>query len=128
MVTMRPHSGLDHVGHDGLEAVEGAREVDRHHALPGLDADVEEVHEALDAGAGHQDPDRAEGGAHLVQRSVDGGPVAHVDRDANGTPTVSLNLLGHLLGRVAVDVEHGDPWPLAASWWQMARPMPEPPP
>ena len=113
MVTMRPQPAVDHVGHGGLEAMEGAGQVDRHHAFPVLDADVEEVHEAFDAGTGHHDLDPAERLAHLVQRGLDAGPVGDVDRHAQRGEARRVEVLGHPLGRVGVDVEDCHLAPLA---------------
>ena len=123
MVTMRPQPGLDHVGHGGLEAVEGPGQVDRHHALPVLGADVEEVLEALDAGTGHHDLDPAQVKRRTsVQRSLDRRSVADVDgaRPTAVKPSASSSLAtssaaSALTSRTATL----RPW--RARWRQMAR-------
>ena len=66
--------------------------------------------------------------ADLVERGVDGGPVTDVDPGTARGAALGPDLLGHRVGRLAVDVEHGDGVPRRARCWQMARPMPEPPP
>ena len=42
------------------------------------------------------------------ERGVDGGPVADVDAGAERGAALGLHLLRHLVGGLAVDVEHGD--------------------
>ena len=103
-------------------------EIDRHHAVPRLGGDVEEVLESLDPRAGHHDLHRPEGGADLVQRGLDGGPVTDVDRHRRRGAARGRDLLGDLAAASALMSSTGDPRPGSASWWQMARPMPDPPP
>ena len=57
---------------------------------------------------GHHDLDRPEGGPHRVEGGLDGGPVADVDHGGARRAAGGGDLLGHRLGRIAIDVEHRD--------------------
>ncbi len=118
----------DHVGHRCLDAVKGAGQVDRQHAVPRLGADVEEVLEPFDAGAGDENLERAEGAAHPVECHLDPTAVADVDRCGQCTSVPADDFLGHLLGSVGVTSSTPTLCPSAASCRQMAAPMPEAPP
>src|SRR5437868_1010235 len=66
-----PPTGLDHVGNDGLAAVERPGEVDRQHAVPRLGVDRQEPVEALKAGVVDENRRAAETSAHVRDPGVD---------------------------------------------------------
>ena len=103
-----PPARLDHVGHDGLAAVERAREVDGEHPVPSVGVDREERIEALEPGVVHEDRRVTDSTAHLLDTGIDLRPVGDVDGHADGGATGGRDLGRRLLSRAAVPVEDGD--------------------
>ena len=124
-----PPLRLHHVGNGRLHAVERAGEVDRQHALPGCDVDLEEVDEALDAGARNHDPhwstELAAGrssAASTAARSLTSTGAATARPPSASTSLATCSVASPSMSSTATR------WPCRARWWQMARPMPDPPP
>ena len=108
MFTMRPQRGVEHVGQDGLGAVEGAVEIHLHHPVELLVGDLQELAETGDAGVVDEHEDRSEFGAHPLHRLVDLLTARHVDTGRGGFAARLANLAHHLVGGVGIEVEHGD--------------------
>ena len=99
-------AGGDHVGQDGLAAVERAGEVDLEDAVPRVGVDLEERAEAVEAGVVDEHRRCAERRADLVDRGVESGPVGHVHGEADGRAAGGDDLGRRVVGGVAVAVEH----------------------
>ena len=99
---------LDHVGHDGLAAVEGAGEVDGEDAAPLLGRDGEEAVEPVESGAVHQDGRPAELLPYGGHPFIDLPSVRDIDPQSACRTPCRRNFCRGRLGRLAVAVEDGD--------------------